>query len=230
MNYLVIGGSSGIGRAIVNQLSEEGHSIVVCSRESKGVEQLPGVSWHPLNIEDESPAFPVVDQPLHGLVYAAGSINLKPFKMLKPDEFYRDWNVNVQGAIKTLHQYHNSLQAAGQSTVLLFSTVAAQTGMPFHTSIAAAKGALEGLTRSLAAEWAPAIRVNCIAPSLTDTPLASRLLSSDEKIQAARDRHPLKSIGDASKFVPISLHLLDPQNWITGQVLHIDGGMSTLKI
>lgn len=230
MHYLVVGGSSGIGRAIVNQLSKEEHTIVVCSRESKGVEQLPGVSWHPLNIEVEAPTFPDVDQPLHGLVYAPGSINLKPFKMLKPDEFYRDWNVNVQGAVKTLHKYHKSLLAAGQSTLLLFSTVAVQTGMPFHSSIAAAKGALEGLTRSLAAEWAPNIRVNCIAPSLSNTPLASRLLSSDEKKQAACDRHPLKSIGEPESFVPIAMHLLDPHNWITGQIIHIDGGMSTLKI
>ncbi len=230
MNYLVVGGSSGIGRAIVQRLSAESDTIWVLSRESRGVESLPGVIWYPLNIEDEVPAFPVIDQPLDGLVYAPGTINLKPFKMLKPDEFFRDWNINFMGAVKTLHQYYKSLQAAGQSTVLLFSTVAVQTGMPFHSSIASAKGAIEGLTRSLAAEWAPYIRVNCIAPSLTDTPLASRLLSSDEKYKAACDRHPLKSIGSISHIVPIAMHLIDPENWITGQVIHIDGGMSAIKI
>lgn len=230
MDYVVIGGSSGIGRAIVNQLSKEGHTVFVCSRESKGVENEPGISWYPLNVEDESPSFPVLEKPIHGLVYAPGSINLKPFKILKSEDFYRDWNVNVQGAIKTLQHYYKLLQAAGQSTVLLFSTVAVQIGMPYHSSIASAKGALEGLTRSLAAEWAPTIRVNCIAPSLSNTPLASRLLSSDEKKQNACDRHPLKSIGEPESFVPIAMHLLDPQNWITGQIIHIDGGMSTLKI
>lgn len=230
MNYLVIGGSSGIGRAIVQQLSDEGHHIHVCSRESKGVDQLAGVQWHAVNIEEPLPGFPDISEPLHGLVYAPGSIHLKPFKMLKPEDFERDWKVNVLGAVRTLHQYHKALQVAGNASVLLFSTVAVQIGMPFHASIAAAKGALEGLARSLAAEWAPSIRVNCIAPSLTDTPLASKLLSSEEKIRAAQERHPLKMIGKPEYFVPIALHLLQPGNWITGQVIHIDGGISTLKV
>ncbi|MCX7743650.1 MAG: SDR family oxidoreductase, partial [Flavobacteriales bacterium] len=200
------------------------------SRESKGVEQLPGVRWYALNIEEEHPVFPTISEPLHGLIYAPGSINLKPFRMLKPEDFERDWNVNVLGAVRTFQQYYPSMQAAGRASALLFSTVAVQTGMPFHASIAAAKGALEGLMRSLAAEWAPNIRVNCIAPSLTDTPLASRLLSSEDKIRSAQERHPLKMIGKPEHFVPLAMHLLHPDNWITGQVIHIDGGMSSIRI
>ena len=230
MNYLVIGGSSGISRAIVQQLSDGGHYVYVCSRESKGVEQLAGVQWYALNIEEAQPGFPEISEPLHGLVYAPGSINLKPFKMLKPEDFEKDWKVNVLGAVRTLQYYYKALQAAGNASVLFFSTVAVQTGMPFHASIAAAKGALEGLVRSLAAEWAPNIRVNCLAPSLTETPLASRLLSSEEKIRAAQERHPLKMIGKPEHFVPVAMHLLQPDSWITGQVIHIDGGMSTLKV
>ncbi len=123
------------------------------------------------------------------------------------------------------------LKAAGNSAIVLFSTVAVKQGMPFHTSVAMAKGALEGLTRSLAAELAPKIRVNAVAPSITDTPLASRILNNEEKKQSSGDRHPLKRVGEASDIAQAASYLLtDESSWISGQILHVDGGMSSLRI
>ena len=167
---------------------------------------------------------------LHGLAYCPGSINLKPFRSLKPAAFQADFDVNVLGAVKVLQAAHQVLKKGGGS-VVLFSTVAVGQGMPFHASVAAAKGAVEGLTKSLAAEWAPAIRVNCIAPSLTDTPLAGRLLSTPEKKEASGQRHPLKRVGEPEEIAALAHFLLsDEGSWMSGQVIGMDGGMSTLRV
>mgnify|MGYP000155808720 CR=1 FL=1 len=133
--------------------------------------------------------------------------------------------------MKILKLVQKQLKKSNQASVVLFSTVAVQQGMPFHASVAAAKGAVEGLTRSLAAEWAPKIRVNCIAPSLTDTPLAGRLLATPEKKEAAGNRHPLKRVGTAEELGNIATFLLsENSSWITGQVIGVDGGLSALKV
>ena len=122
------------------------------------------------------------------------------------------------------------LKKSGNASIVLFSTVAVQSGLPFHTQVAASKGALEGLTKALAAELAPTIRVNCIAPSLTDTPLAASLLNTEQKKEAIALRHPLKRIGTAGDIANMASFLLSPKaSWITGQILHVDGGMSSLK-
>jgi NAD(P)-dependent dehydrogenase (short-subunit alcohol dehydrogenase family) len=164
-------------------------------------------------------------------VYCPGSINLKPFRSLKPDDFKKDLEVNVMGAVRVLQQYQSGLQKSAGSGVVLFSTVAVQTGMPYHASVAVAKGAVEGLVRSLAAEWAPVVRVNCIAPSLTDTPLAARLLDSDVKRQSSADRHPLKRVGDSEHIAALACFLLsDEAGFITGQVIKADGGISSIKL
>ncbi|MEP6597760.1 MAG: SDR family oxidoreductase, partial [Ginsengibacter sp.] len=116
------------------------------------------------------------------------------------------------------------------ASIVLFSTVAVQTGLPFHAQVAASKGALEGLTKALAAEFAPKIRVNCIAPSLTDTPLASSLLNTGQKAEANAQRHPLKRIGTTADIANLAEFILsDKASWITGQIIHVDGGISTLK-
>jgi NAD(P)-dependent dehydrogenase (short-subunit alcohol dehydrogenase family) len=174
---------------------------------------------------------PTLDYELNGLAYCPGSINLKPFKNLKQQDFVSDFKINALGAIKVINKYFTNLQNSDNSSILLFSTVAVQTGMPYHASVASAKGAVEGLTRSLAAEFAPKIRVNAIAPSLTDTPMASRLLSSDEKKETSAKRHPLNSIGKPEEIAKAAAYLLsDDSAWITGQIMHIDGGISSLKI
>ena len=167
---------------------------------------------------------------LDGFVYCPGSINLRPFRGLKPKTFQEDFNLNVLGAVKSLQSVLPLLQKSPQASLVFYSTVAVTTGMPFHASVAAAKGALEGLTRSLAAEYAPKFRVNCIAPSLTDTPLADKFLNNEAKLEKAQERHPLKQVGSAKNIAQMTAFLLgDESQWMTGQILHVDGGIGDLK-
>lgn len=222
--YLVFGASKGIGAQVAQQLTEAGHKVIGFSRTS--VQGL--AAHHTIDVlVDELPA---IDEAIDGIVYCPGSINLKPFRGLKPDDFRSDFEINVAGAVRVLQQYLAGMQKTADASVVLFSTVAVQTGMPFHASVAAAKGAIEGITRSLAAEWAPKIRVNCIAPSLTDTPLAARLLDTDAKRQAGSDRHPLKRTGQPADVAAMACFLLsDAAAFMTGQVIKMDGGISAVK-
>lgn len=229
--YLIAGGSSGIGLELVKKLSADGHQVIVVSRTGDSLSGMPGVKHLPKNLLSDELSEGELPATLDGVVYCPGSINLKPFRSLKSDAFLEDFQINVLGAVKVLQASQKALKNAENPSVVLFSTVAVGQGMPFHASIAAAKGAVEGLTRSLAAEWAPAIRVNCIAPSLTDTPLAARLLSSEEKKEAAGARHPLKRVGTASEIAAFAHFLLSENSgWMTGQVIGLDGGMSSLKL
>lgn len=227
--YLIIGGSTGITAALAGQLLQDGQEVYLRSRnrpEWDGAEKAHWMSWDAASGEE----IPELPQELNGLVYGPGTINLKPFRGLKPGDWENDWKVNVMGAVQALQQCEKALKSATHASVVLFSTVAVQTGMPFHASVAAAKGAIEGLTRSLAAEWAPKIRVNAIAPSLTDTPMASRLLSSEDKLEASKQRHPLKRIASAEEIGALTRFLLQPgQASISGQVWFADNGMHTLK-
>ena len=229
--YLIIGGSSGIGLALTNQLAAEANKVLVFSRNQNQLQINENIEFQSINVLDEAPSFPTIDHELNGLAYCPGSINLKPFKSLKEQDYLNDFKINALGAIKVINKYHSNLKNSEKSSILFFSTVAVQTGMPYHASVAMAKGAIEGLTRSLAAEFAPQIRVNAISPSLTDTPMANRLLSSDEKREASAKRHPLNSIGRPEEIAKAAAYLLsDDSSWVTGQVLHIDGGMSSLRL
>jgi NAD(P)-dependent dehydrogenase (short-subunit alcohol dehydrogenase family) len=230
-NYLIVGGSSGIGLALTNILAEAGNKVIVISRNIDQLQINDNIKHHKVDILNNSDTFPSFDFELDGLVYCPGSINLKPFKSLKEQDYVDDFKINALGVVKVTNHYLNNLKKAEKSSIVLFSTVAVQTGMPYHASIAMAKGAVEGLTRSLAAEFAPKIRVNAIAPSLTDTPLANKLLSNDEKRAASSKRHPLNSIGDPVEIAKAASFLLsNDSNWITGQVMHIDGGISSLRL
>jgi 3-oxoacyl-[acyl-carrier protein] reductase len=224
---IIAGTSSGIGRELAQQLIAQNNSIISISRSKPTFDVREHITYDVLSAE----ALPAIEGPIDGLVYCPGSINLRPFKALKQQDFQNDFNINVLGAVKIIQQYLPNLQASQNASIVLFSTVAVQTGMPFHTSVAAAKGAIEGLGRALAAELAPKIRVNIIAPSLVKTPLAGRLTDTDVKVAAAAERHPLKRIGEAGDIASLAAFLLsDNAGWITGQVMHADGGMSSLKV
>ena len=228
MTYLIVGGSSGIGRALVDQLLQAGHTLHVWARERR---DLPAtVTFTALDVTSEAADFKsAVPDRLDGLVYCPGSIDLRSFRSLKPETFREAFELNVVGAVRCLQAAERTLKQSKQAAVVLFSTVAVQRGMPFHAAIASAKGAIEGLTRSLAAEYAPTIRVNAIAPSLTDTPLAEKLLASDEKREASAKRHPLNRVATAGEIASMAAYLLGEQAaFITGQVIGMDGGLGAI--
>ena len=229
--YVVVGGSSGIGYHITSRLVEKGYGVLVVSRSADTLSGLSGVTHMALDITRQELDVEQLPASIQGVAYCPGSIRLRPFHRLRESDFLTDWQLNVMGAIKSIQACLPGMKKADTpASIVLFSTVAVATGMPFHASIASAKGALEALTRSLAAEFAPKIRVNAIAPSLTDTPLAKTLLSDDGKRKAAADRHPLKRFGSAGDIAAAAMFLLeDSAAWITGQVLAVDGGMGAVR-
>lgn len=230
-NILVVGASSGIGEALATQLIAEGATVYAWSRRKPSISS-PQLLFTEVDITtDLQSVVSSLPEHLHGMAYCPGSINLKPFHRLSLQDFEQDFKINVSGLVNSLQVSLKALKAGNPSSVVLFSTVAVQTGMGFHASVAAAKGAVEGLGRSLAAELAPQqIRVNVLAPSLTDTPLASALLNTPEKREASSKRHPLGKIGTPEDLAEAASFLLDERSgWITGQVIGIDGGMGSLK-
>lgn len=230
-NIVIIGCGQGIGFAAAKILSENYNVIGISKTENPEVENLD-IEFHPMDILtgnlDEINFPDVID----GLVYAPGSINLKTFNRLSVDDFQNDFEINVLGAVKTIQKLLPNLKKSESASIVLFSSVAAKLGMPFHASISASKSAVEGLTKSLAAELsAQKIRVNAIAPSLTDTNLASQLLSTPEKREASGKRHPLQRVGNADEIGKMVEFLLSENSaWITGQIIGIDGGIGSVKL
>ena len=229
-NYVIVGASSGIGLELAQQLHAQGAQLFTYSRRPMPV-NLPGAMWSEADVTAADFTLENLPDVVHGFAYCPGSINLKPFHRISADDFRKELEINTVGAFRALQQVYPKLKAAGgEASAVLFSTVAVQTGMTFHAGIAAAKGAVEGLVRALAAEWAPNIRINAIAPSLTDTPLAAQLLSTDEKRLNSAQRHPLRRVGTPADMASAALFLLSEKaGFITGQVLHVDGGMGRLK-
>jgi len=224
---LLIGGSHGIGLELV-QLLKDTHEVYVASRTS---EQLPslGVTHIPFDVLTDTLDLSRLPEDLDGFVFCPGSINLKPIKMLGLEAFREDMELNFFSLVKTVKDILPRM--AEGSSMVFFSTVAVAVGMPFHTSVAAAKGAIEGFAKALAAEYTPKVRVNVIAPSLVDTPLAARLLNNDRKKEMMAERHPLKRVGTAKEIAQMAAFLLkEDSSWMTGQVLRVDGGMSSINI
>lgn len=221
--FLIVGGSSGIGKALTKKLLAEDHEVFVLCRNDPSI---PGATY--LRCDVTKDHFPEIKGVLNGLVYCPGTINLKPLPQLTIQDFQSDFEINCLGAVRTVNTYLSKLQGGHAASMLFFSTVAVQRGMAFHASIAAAKGAVEGLARSLAAELSPEVRVNCIAPSLTETPLSKPLMRGRDTIER---RHPLKRLGKPEDIAAMAAFLLNEESsWITGQVFGIDGGLSTLSI
>lgn len=234
---MIIGGSGGIGSAVARRLHAQGYRLHLIARDGERLAAEAagtGSSFSMADVCDEaalraaiSDAGPVID----GLCYAAGTINLKPLARLGEADFLRDFRVNALGAALAVQAALPALKAAdGTPSVLLFSSVAVAQGFSAHASVSMAKGAVEGLTRALAAELAPKIRVNCLAPSLTRTPLAKALTANESMATAIAGLHALPRLGEPEDIAGLASLLLSPDaGWITGQIIGIDGGRSSLR-
>ena len=222
---LIVGGSKGIGAATASILNDKENLINISRTLSEKDYFEQQFSCDILNDD-----LPDIEDNLSGLIYCPGSINLKPFTSLSDKDFRNDLEINFHGAVKVIQKYLPNLKKEKGSSITLFSTVAVGVGMPFHTSISAAKGAVEGLVKALSAELAPTVRINAIAPSLTNTNLASRLLRNEKQLEAANERHPMKRVGAPEDIAEMAAFLVsNKSSWITGQIFQVDGGMSAIK-
>jgi len=225
-NYIVIGGSTGIGRGLAVKLSQANHVFATYSNhpvDDTKIQYTQYTVGEHLDIEH-------LPDVIDGLAYCVGAISLKPFHRILEEEYIKDYKLQVLGAVQVTQALLPRLKASSQSSIVLFSTVAVQTGFTFHSLVSASKGAIEGLTRSLAAEFAPKVRVNCIAPSITHTPLSHSLLNTPEKMEASAQRHPLAKIGSPEDAAALAEFLLsEKSSWMTGQIIKLDGGISSIK-
>ena len=229
-NYIVIGGSTGIGVELVKLLEEEGSKVIATYNTNfiPDRENVKYLKHDVLNDDLEIDDFP---EEIHGLAYCPGSINLKPFHRFSEKDFIDDFKFQVLGATNVIKQLLSKMKKSKNSSIVLFSTIAVQSGFSFHSQVSMSKGAIEGLTLSLAAEFAPKIKVNCIAPSLTDSKMSQKMVSNETIRKAIKNMHPIPKIGNGEDFGDLASFLLgEKNNWITGQIFHIDGGRSTLRI
>ena len=225
-NILIVGGSSGIGLELVRLLKDT-HQVLVASRTPGPLASM-GVTHLPIDVTDADGSLPGLPETLDGLVYCPGSVNLKPFKMLGVETFRADLELNFLGLIKILQPLMPRFREG--ASLVFFSSVAVGRGMPFHTSVSASKGAVEGFARALAAEYAPRLRVNVIAPSLVETPLTARMLNHEKKRENLAARHPLGRVGQPADIARMAAFLLsEDSSWVSGQILGVDGGVSTLQ-
>ena len=223
---LIVGGSKGIGNAILKTLITT-HKVINLSRTTPELIH-ENLTHYPCDILNDE--LPVIES-LDGLVYCPGSINLKPISRLSLDDFRNDFEINVLGAVKVIQKYLDVLKKGNKSSILLFSTVASKLGMPFHASVATAKSGIEGLVKSLGAEFAPTIRVNAIAPTVTNTELAAKLLRNDKMIETITERHPLKKYLNPEEVAGMAEYLLSEKAAsISGQIFEMDCGIVTFKI
>lgn len=223
---IIVGGSKGIGKAIIEKLIPN-YLIINLSRSKPHIEHQNLKHYNCDVLSDELPAIERAD----GLIYCPGSINLKPFKRLSLDDFRTDFEINVIGAVRSIQAYAPALVQSENGSIVLFSTVATAMGMPFHASVSTAKSAVEGLMKSIAADLAPKVRVNAIAPTITQTDLAAKLLRNERMIENTIQRHPLKKFLDPSEVAAMAEYLIsNGSKSVSGQVFKLDCGIVSLKV
>jgi NAD(P)-dependent dehydrogenase (short-subunit alcohol dehydrogenase family) len=236
-HYLIFGGSGGIGAALARRLAAGGHTLHLTGRDAARLQSVASETGAKFTVGDVledgfiAKAVSEAGRVLDGLAYAVGTINLKPVARLTDADFHNDYAVNALGAVKAVQAALPALKASsGTASILFFSTIAVAQGFASHASISMAKGAIEGLTRALSAELAPKIRVNAIAPSLTDTPLAKGITANPAIAQGVAALHALPRLGEADDIAALGeLLLTDKGSWITGQVMAVDGGRSRAR-
>ncbi len=234
---LIYGGSGGIGSCSARILHEKGFDIHLVSRDEDKLEEVAGelgAGFTVGDVDDTSLFTRVMEdagQELSGLIYAIGTIKLGSLRRLTRQDFLGDLQINAVGAALAVQAAVGALRKGSQnSSIVLFASIAAVQGFPLHASTGMAKGAVAGLTLSLAAELAPRIRVNAIAPSLTRTPLSKSILGNEKTAQSIASLHPLKRLGMPEDIAKLAAFLITPESdWITGQILSVDGGRSTLR-
>ena len=226
-NILVVGGNSLIGQEVIKLANSEGDSVFATSRS---IIDMPLKNFFHLDPNEDLSGLDTLPDSIDALLYCPGSISLKSIQRMDISDFRDDFRINVEGAFNIIKKVLPNLKKGDGASVVFISSVAANSGMTFHSSIAASKAALEGFARSLASELAPRVAVNCIAPSLTNTPMADHLLNNEKKLQSSEERHPLNAIGHPEKIAKVIYNLFSAkEDWITGQTICIDGGLSSLR-
>ena len=228
--FVIIGGSSTTGKHIVDTLLAKGSKVYASFNTTPITITHANLKTFQWDVREDFPIDVVSETEINGLVYCPGAIQLKSFDRIKLTEFSNDLDIQLFGAIKAIQALLAMLKKGGNAAIVMLSSVAARKGFPFHTTVGISKGAIEGLTLSLAAELAPKIRVNCVAPSLFESKMSERLINTPEKKEKLGDGHPLKRIGQPTDIAQMVCLLLSEQaSWITGQVMAVDGGKSTLS-
>jgi 3-oxoacyl-[acyl-carrier protein] reductase len=226
-NILVIGGNSLIGQEVIKLSNSEGDNVIATSRSTI---DLPLKNFIQLDPNEDLSGLDALPDSIDALLYCPGSISLKSIQRMDISDIREDFRINVEGAFNIIKKVLPNLKKDNGASVVFISSVAANSGMTFHSSIATSKAALEGFARSLASELAPRVAINCVAPSLTNTPMAEHLLDNEKKLQSSQERHPLNSIGDPVKVAKVIYNLFSAkEDWITGQTISIDGGLSSLR-
>ena len=224
-NIVIIGGTKGIGKAIVSEVVDNNN--VVCLSRNQTDFSHDNYTFHNFDaLVDDYPDFESVDC----LIYCPGSINLKPISTLSLDDFRNDFELNVIGAVRAIKKYLNLLKKSGSASILLFSTVATKLGMPYHASVSVAKSGIDGLVKTLGSELAPKVRINAIAPTITNTELASKILRNEKVIENMVERHPLKKILSSNEVAKMASFLIsEDASSISGQIFNMDAGIVSFK-
>lgn len=235
MKKVIIGATGSIGSSLARSLVESGDQVHLAGRDEASLSELANdlnSTYTTCDVLEENFSDKIIndlkDEQINGLAYCVGSIDLKPLKLTKKSDFMQSFNLNLVSATEAIKSLADNLKS-NKGSIVLFSTVAVKQGFPNHAIVSSAKGAIEGLTLALAAEYAPNIRVNCIAPSLTNSKISNFLLKNEKMAESIAKMHPLKRIGNGNDSSSMAKFLLNEESsWITGQIIGVDGGRSSV--